>query len=369
MKPKIFIGSSTERLEIAYGIQQRLEADATTTVWTQGVFNLSTTNLDVLIGALDKFDFAIFVFHPDDVTNIRDNKLNTVRDNLIFELGLFIGRLGIDKVFFLIPKSIDKLHLPTDLLGITPGYYDNKRDDGNILASLGSFCNQVRVKLKEFCYQNLEGIRDETDEIKKIVIERRKNWGIVFAMTLLIERMKPINDSFKEFEKGFNFNRIQPMENSEFLQWTAKYIAALTDYSEKFGLCLENINQCAKIPNEEVNKAILIRNSVERLVLLSNELLNLENDLLSIRVTDRLQKMHTKLKGVSKTMIIDYINSFGETTLERINRHNDDTNDYSFEPYDGTIVTPQNLFEVVEEMAVYKNEMQIEYNKLRNGEL
>src|SRR4051812_3252851 len=140
MKPRIFIGSSTERLEIAYAIQESLDHDAQTTVWTQGIFKLSSSALDSLINSLDNFDFAVFVFHPDDVTQIRQSSYETVRDNLIFELGLFIGKIGKDRVFFLVPRDVHKLHLPTDLLGITPGTYDNTRTDNNLLASLGSFC-------------------------------------------------------------------------------------------------------------------------------------------------------------------------------------------------------------------------------------
>ena len=99
MKPRIFIGSSAERLNISYAIQENLEYDAQTTVWTQGIFQLSSNALDDLINALKDFDFAIFIFHPDDVLKIRDQTYKTIRDNLIFELGLFMGRLGKDHVY------------------------------------------------------------------------------------------------------------------------------------------------------------------------------------------------------------------------------------------------------------------------------
>ncbi|OCK50626.1 hypothetical protein BA768_19550 [Chryseobacterium sp. CBo1] len=68
MKPRLFIGSSKESLDVAYSIQESLNYDANCTVWTQGIFQLNKTSLDSLIKALDNFDFAIFVFKPDDVT-------------------------------------------------------------------------------------------------------------------------------------------------------------------------------------------------------------------------------------------------------------------------------------------------------------
>ncbi|RYE44967.1 MAG: DNA-binding protein, partial [Sphingobacteriales bacterium] len=147
MKPKLFIGSSSEALEVANAIQENLAYDAEVTVWNQGVFKLSSTSLHDLVTALGKTDFAIFVFNPDDISIIRDQTYSTTRDNVIFELGLFIGKLGQRKVFYVLPEN-EQIHLPTDLLGISPGKYNNVRTDKNILAALGPFCNQVRAELK-----------------------------------------------------------------------------------------------------------------------------------------------------------------------------------------------------------------------------
>lgn len=148
MKPKVFIGSSVEGLKFAYAIQENLEYDALCTPWTQGVFALSGNTLENLIQALDKFDFAIFILTPDDVVMMRDKKLPTVRDNVIFELGLFIGKLGKEKVFFLVPRGNDQLHLPTDLAGITPGKYDDSVLN-DLRSALGPFCNKVRIQMAQ----------------------------------------------------------------------------------------------------------------------------------------------------------------------------------------------------------------------------
>src|ERR1051325_8053095 len=121
MKPRIFVGSSTEGLSIAYAIQENLDYDATVTVWPQGIFNLSSTVLDDLINALNNFDFGIFVFSPDDIIVLRNNKFNTRRDNITFEFVLFVGRLGKEKVFVVHPRGMVNFHLPTDLVGVNFG--------------------------------------------------------------------------------------------------------------------------------------------------------------------------------------------------------------------------------------------------------
>lgn len=148
-KPKLFIGSSVEGLEIAYAIQSELEHDSEPTVWSQGVFNLTQSTLSDLLSALDTFDAAIFVMSPDDVVKMRGQEQTVTRDNVLFELGMFIGRLGPEKTFMVKPRNSQDFHVPTDLLGLTPGVYDNERSDGNLQAALGPFCFQVRKQLAQ----------------------------------------------------------------------------------------------------------------------------------------------------------------------------------------------------------------------------
>jgi hypothetical protein len=94
-----------------------------------------------------KFDAALFVFTPDDVGILRGEPKRVVRDNVIFELGLFVGALGRKQTFILLPRDIDNLHLPSDLAGITPLDYNHKREDGNLVAAVGPACNKIKKTL------------------------------------------------------------------------------------------------------------------------------------------------------------------------------------------------------------------------------
>lgn len=320
MKPKIFVGSSTERLEIAYSIQENLDFDAQTTVWTQGIFKLSRNTLDSLIESLVEFDFAIFVFHPDDITQIRDEKVETVRDNLIFELGLFIGKLGKEKVFFLIPRSVEKLHLPTDLLGTTPGTYDDKREDKNIQASLGPFCHQIRKEIIDFVYQNIEDIQDEPDFIKKIVIEQSSHWEFLFAAALLKSKLKPINESYNEIEKDFVIRRVRYLEGQEFFDWYANTLKNFDNFIKLFQLCAKDLVESFGEPGV-AGKPIEIKNSVNKIIQLCKELLNWEFELISLRVPEDLNIVKSKLKNSTKSLVINELNLL-QKELQRVSDEN-----------------------------------------------
>lgn len=169
MKPKIFIGSSTEGLKVAEKIQENLDYDFECRIWTQDTFKLSSTTIESLEEVLNKSDFAIFVFSPDDTTKIRSKESLTIRDNVVFETGLFIGRLGRKRVFLVMPRGIDNLHLPTDFIGITLGNYDPNRTD--LASALGAFCSKVKTQIKEIWLSSSNSDIYSKDILISLIIE------------------------------------------------------------------------------------------------------------------------------------------------------------------------------------------------------
>lgn len=141
-KPRMFIGSSVEGKEIAEMIQLSLEYDVETTIWHQGVFGLSQGTLEALVLAANDFDFAALVLTPDDLKTKRGSAVDSPRDNVIFELGLFMGALGRDRTFVIYNRDVD-LDLPTDLAGVTPATFAN-RTDKNLQAAVGPVCTKIK---------------------------------------------------------------------------------------------------------------------------------------------------------------------------------------------------------------------------------
>jgi hypothetical protein len=144
-KPFVFIGSSTEGINAAKGIQANLEFSCECQIWSQGLFGLSGGTLGTLVKALDKFDFAILVLTEDDITISRQVGKNSPRDNVIFELGLFIGGLGLDRTFIVVDREAE-LKLPSDLGGITPATFVHPIK-GTIQSALGTACLEIEQKI------------------------------------------------------------------------------------------------------------------------------------------------------------------------------------------------------------------------------
>jgi predicted nucleotide-binding protein len=145
-KPRVFVGSSVESLSYAYAVQENLDPhDAEVKVWPQGIFEIAAYALESLLEALKVHDFGVFLFAADDVVTMRNRQQSAVRDNVIFELGLFMGGLGRERTFVIAPTGVD-LHLPTDLLGWNIAYYDPNREDQ--VAALGVACNKIRRAIR-----------------------------------------------------------------------------------------------------------------------------------------------------------------------------------------------------------------------------
>lgn len=111
------------------------------------VFRLGEATLESLVNALDQFDFALLVLTPDDLTSANDGNRRTPRDNVMFELGLFMGRLGRSRTFMVCDSSAD-LKLASDLAGITIAMFDGRRDDKNVVAAVAPACDHVRRSIE-----------------------------------------------------------------------------------------------------------------------------------------------------------------------------------------------------------------------------
>lgn len=153
-RPLVFIGSSAEGLPVAKAVQLELERCAECVIWHQGVFGLSDGNMEALVRALSTFDFAILVLTPDDLVASRGTTEPAPRDNVLLELGLFIGGLGRDRTFMIIDRTA-QLRLPSDLAGITPATYEPPTG-GTMQSAVGPACTRIEVEIGALGRKNLK---------------------------------------------------------------------------------------------------------------------------------------------------------------------------------------------------------------------
>jgi hypothetical protein len=117
---RVFVASSSEQVEVAARVARALDSpgiDAVT--WREGVFTFSRAYIESLEAELDRADFAVVVMTGDDLGVVREATVNLPRDNVVFELGLFIGRLGRERAFFLVEMG-SGTRVASDLAGVKP---------------------------------------------------------------------------------------------------------------------------------------------------------------------------------------------------------------------------------------------------------
>jgi predicted nucleotide-binding protein len=150
---KLFIISSTEALDVAKAIRACLEHDVFSTIWNEGVFFAGGYSLESLEKAVSESDFAVAIAQPDDIVETRGSRLPTLRDNVLFELGLFMGKLGRHRALLIHPH-ITGLKLPSDLQGLTLLRYDPGATH-DLTARLQPACDQIRTIVKNLGVRTL----------------------------------------------------------------------------------------------------------------------------------------------------------------------------------------------------------------------
>jgi hypothetical protein len=160
MKPSIFIGSSSEALPLAKAIQRELSADYRAELWNEHLFELGEDTLNNLLRFVQCYDFALLVLTGDDFTKSRGVESKSPRDNMIFELGLFMGALGRRRAFPIVaPGKIQSLKLPSDLLGnnavFLPKGFAKKPTPAALRQALGQLLETLKARSAESSLQQL----------------------------------------------------------------------------------------------------------------------------------------------------------------------------------------------------------------------
>lgn len=260
---KIFIGSTTQHLELARRIQQKINDYQTDNnkfnakIWNEGdFFTPGQYGLTSLIRSLTEFDFAVLILTPDDAIKLAGKGTKKIpRDNLLFELGLCYGLLGEGHVIALTEKTLKPKDLLSDFLGITFIPFDLQDIDTNagtissaVTKIIGTFTKLDKTKSDTSGYfkQKMISWRKEREEIKYKQIEDG-NWTIWLLKEDYYLRYI-FGGVLSTLEKGDCYSTISNLD----------FWASLGVDSDEF--ISNNLEALKK--GVEVNRVILIRNQI-----------------------------------------------------------------------------------------------------------
>ncbi|MBI1223735.1 MAG: methyltransferase [Bacteroidetes bacterium] len=169
----VFIGSSSENIPVAQAIHNNLNGEKIkddviieTQIWSQSVFGIGDTTLETLREEIGKSDFAILVFGNDSTVIEREKYFQAARDNVVFELGLFIGVMGHKRCFIVKEKQVK---IPSDLTGITYGTFTNPQS-ANLSSALSTATSNILKKIKEI-YD-----KEPKSEHKQTLTDKYSSW-------------------------------------------------------------------------------------------------------------------------------------------------------------------------------------------------
>lgn len=214
-KTTIFIASSSEAKSIAEAAHIKLEEEFRVKLWANA-FDLSSITITTLISKTKEADYAVFIFHQDDKTIIREKEYSSVRDNVLLELGMFIGALGLEKCFLLVPKAAEStFRLPTDLAGVTASFYD-EREENDLDAVTGS-CAKIKQAIKKIESQKKK--TESTSEIDILRQQLNRSQSQIWSLGHDIQRAQEQAQSLLESIKHYFFSVAKPATPAEIKAW------------------------------------------------------------------------------------------------------------------------------------------------------
>jgi len=161
-KPYLFIGSSQEAIDekIVAKFATGLESEAVSISWKdvpEFKEGGAKSTFEALLTAANGYDFALFVLTPDDEVKSRGREFKAARDNLWFELGLFVAAIGPERVFLSAQSVADgTFRTPSDLLGInSPRFHFRGKDAGETTSSIRNVCEDFALQIRKLRFRRM----------------------------------------------------------------------------------------------------------------------------------------------------------------------------------------------------------------------
>ena len=162
-KIRIFIGSSSEARNIVNKLSVILGREGfSVKIWNHETFHSNDNYFESIKREMILADYSIFVVNPDDEIVKRGERIYATRDNVLLEIGMFIGFMSIKKVFCL--RIIDNRNgvakeviLPSDLSGNEYLKVTLSNSDERFSQELRDICTTIKELILQL--ENMSNIR------------------------------------------------------------------------------------------------------------------------------------------------------------------------------------------------------------------
>jgi predicted nucleotide-binding protein len=210
-RPRVFIGSAGDTLGIAAFAKKELQRSCDVDIWTEA-FTPNGLLLSKILRLTLDYDAGVFVFDGSDLTTSKGQLFTTVRDNVVFEIGVFMGGLGAERTFLLAGAG-EMTKVPSDIRGLLMATSEEPTEKGvrvatrriaTALAGLGpalrSSHNEIldlknSIDTREIYVEDDEKTYALGDLVRTSVMARKQAW---FSGTHPRSVMDPIWFAFSE---------------------------------------------------------------------------------------------------------------------------------------------------------------------------
>lgn len=183
--PSVFIGSSSEGFRVAEIVHGLLNSHLRAYLWKHGLFAPSSHPMESLEREIKLRQFAVIIGTPDDPILKRGELSESIRDNLLFELGLFMGALGRNRTYLVVPDNA-KLSIPSDIIGLGLIRYDAARfalGPQDQLAAMHGVCLELRNTIESTWSQ----MREEQQKKLRVALSSERFKAIRRLYSVIIE--------------------------------------------------------------------------------------------------------------------------------------------------------------------------------------
>lgn len=297
-KLNVFIGSSSEERKIDTQIRNIIEENnAKATNWRK-IFTPGEFGLDSLIKISNKIDAAVLIASLDDKIWYRGNKTTTPRDNIIFEIGLFIRALGRNRVAVVVVNNEngETPKLPSDLLGLNLLFHDINKP-AKIEHSISNWiCNLVKIsQTKNQIYSDT--LKQIDDNLNSLPL----NWSNEINNFILNPVLQAAEKANKEGRVHLSKGQYYDHLNSEMRNANSKFIIrAFADLDVKIWTEDEDQKAYLEANIEAAKKGAVIKRLFTILEKDIPKLHNLINHLIENKIEARIIKKELFLKKEPK---------------------------------------------------------------------